>query len=274
MLDTKKRIGIIGFGNMGKAIAFGARSLFEVSVFDKDKGKLADCQSLKAQTQVADLINNSDCIILAVKPQDIDSLLKEIKTSFKEQLLISIAAGITVKSITRQLGIEARIIRIMPNMPAQIGQGISFLYKSESATEKDMDLAWQLFSCVGLVLAVDHEKKIHAATAVSGSGPAFCCDYIKERANACLKRDEFILKLSTVAAGIGFDQQEAKVISEKTIDGTIAMLEKMNLTCEELIKKVASKGGTTEAGLEVLQNCGTLEEAVKAALARAEELGG
>lgn len=267
------RVGIIGFGNMGKAIAIGARSLFEVSVFDKDKEKLADCQSLKAQTQVADLINNSDCIILAVKPQDIGNVLKEIKTNFKEQLLISIAAGISTKSIIRQLGIEARIIRIMPNMPAQIGQGVSFLYKGENATVKDMDLAWQLFSCVGLVLVVDDEKKINAATAVSGSGPAFFCYYIKERANAGLRRDEFIRKLSAAAAGIGFDQQEAKVISEKTIDGTIAMLKKMNLTCEELIKKVASKGGTTEAGLKVLQNNGTLEEAVKAALARAEELG-
>lgn len=267
------KVGIIGFGNMGRAIAFGARALFEVSVFDKDKEKLVDCLGLKARTQVADLINNSDCIILAVKPQDIDSVLKEIKASFKEQLLISIAAGISTKSITRQLGIAARIIRIMPNMPAQIGEGVSFLYKTESATVKDMDLAWQLFSCLGLVLAVDDEKKINAATAVSGSGPAFFCDYIKEGANADLKRDEFIRKLSAAAAGIGFDQQEAKVISEKTIDGTIAMIKKMNLTCEELIKKVASKGGTTEAGLKVLQNGGTLEEAVKAALARAEELG-
>ena len=123
------KVGIIGFGNMGKAIAFGARALFEVSVFDKDKEKLVDCQSLKAQMQAADLINNSDCIILAVKPQDIGSVLKEIKANFKEQLLISIAAGITTKSIMRQLGIEARIIRIMQNMPAQIGQRVSFLYK-------------------------------------------------------------------------------------------------------------------------------------------------
>ncbi len=266
------KIGIIGFGNMGKAIAFGGRALFEVSVFDKDKEKLAACFSLKVQTQVADLINNSDCIILAVKPQDIAGVLKEIKASFKEQLIISIAAGITVKSITRQLGIEARIIRIMPNMPAQVGQGVSFLYKAESATVKDMDLAWQLFSCVGLVLAVDDEKKINAATAVSGSGPAFFCDYIKESANAGLRRNEFIQMLTHAAVGLGFDQQEAKVISEKTVDGTISMLKKMNLTCEELIKKVASKGGTTEAGLKVLQNNGTLEDAVKAALARAEEL--
>ena len=267
------KVGIIGFGNMGKAIAFGARTLFEVSVFDKDKEKLADCQGLKVQTQVADLINSSDCIILAVKPQDIESVLKEIQANYKEQLIISIAAGITTKYIIRQITEKARVIRIMPNMPAQINQGVSFLYKHESATEKDLNLAWQLFSCVGFVMVVSDEKMINAATAVSGSGPAFFCYYIKEKANATLKREEFIQMLTDAAVGLGFDQQEAKVISEKTINGTIAILEKNNLTPEKLIKMVASKGGTTEAGLTVLAKGGSVEEAVKAALLRAEELG-
>ena len=267
------KVGIIGFGNMGKAIALGARTLFEVSVFDKDKEKLIDCQGLKAQTQVADLINSSDCIILAVKPQDIESVLKEIKANYKEQLIISIAAGITTKYIIRQLTEKARVIRIMPNMPAQINQGVSFLYKHESTTEKDLNLAWQLFSCVGFVMVVSDEKMINAATAVSGSGPAFFCHYIKEKANATLKREEFIQMLADAAVGLGFDQQEAKVISEKTIDGTIAILEKNNLSPKKLIKMVASKGGTTQAGLAVLVKGGSIEEAVKAALLRAEELG-
>ena len=267
------RGGIIAFGNMGKAIAGGARTLFEISVFDKDKAKLADCQGLKAQRQAVDLINNSECIILAVKPQDIESVLKEIKANYQEQLIISIAAGITTKYIMRQLGEIGRVIRIMPNMPAQIGQGVSFLYKPENATEKDLNLAWQLFSSVGFVMVVSDEKMMNAATAVSGSGPAFFCYYIKKKDNAHLKRIEFIQMLAQAAVGLGFDQQEAKVIAEKTVDGTIAILEKNNLTTEKLIKMVASKGGTTEAGLEVLEKGGSVEEAVKAALLRAEEIG-
>ncbi len=267
------KVGIIGFGNMGKAIAFGARALFEVSVFDKDKEKLADCQGLKVQEQAVDLINSSDCVILAVKPQDMESVIKEIKANYKEQLIISIAAGITTKYIMRRLGENARVIRIMPNMPAQINQGVSFLYKPENATEKDLNLAWQLFSCVGFVMVVSDEKMINAATAVSGSGPAFFCYYIKEKINAQAKREEFIQKLADAAVSLGFDQQEAKVISEKTVNGAIAILEKNKLSCEKLIKMVASKGGTTEAGLVVLEKGGTVEEAIKAALLRAEELG-
>jgi pyrroline-5-carboxylate reductase len=274
---TAEKIGIIGFGNMGRAIAFGARTLFEICVFDKDEQKLTACQGLKTERKVTDLINSSDVIIIAVKPQDMESVLKEIKANFKEQLIISIAAGITTKYLKSKLGEKARIIRVMPNMPAQIGQGISVLYKEDKTTEKDLDLAWQLLNCVGLVLVVDDEKMINAATAVSGSGPAFFCYYlIKERANvsaADAKRDEFIRILTAAAAGIGFDQQEAKVLSEKTVVGTINMMKDMDLSCEEIIKRVASKGGTTEAGIAVLKNGGLLEEAVKAAFFRAEELG-
>jgi len=270
------KIGVIGFGNMGRAVALGARTIFEISVFDKDEQKLTASQGLKTERKVADLINSSDVIIIAVKPQDMDSVLKEIKANFKEQLIISIAAGITTKYIKSKLGEKARIIRVMPNMPAQIGQGISVLYKEDKTTEKDLDLAWQLLNCVGLVLVVDDEKMINAATAVSGSGPAFFCYYIKEMTNASAtdaKRDEFIRMLTAAAAGIGFDQQEAKVLSEKTVVGTINMMKDMDLSCEEIIKRVASKGGTTEAGIEVLKNGGLVEEAVKAAFLRAEELG-
>jgi pyrroline-5-carboxylate reductase len=120
---------------------------------------------------------------------------------------------------------------------------------------------------------VSDEKMINAATAVSGSGPAFFCAYIKEKINAATKREEFIKKLADAAVGLGFDQQEARVISEKTVDGTIAILEKNNLSTTKLIKMVASKGGTTEAGLAVLEKGGSVDEAIKAAVLRAEELG-
>jgi len=272
------KIGIIGFGNMGRAIATAARTTFEICVFDKDEEKLIASQGLKTKRQIVDLINSSDVIVIAVKPQDIEGVLKDIKANFKDQLVISIAAGITTKYLKSQLGEKARIIRVMPNMPAQIGQGISVLYKEERTTEKDLDLAWQLFNCVGLVLVVDDEKMVNAATAISGSGPAFFCYYISDGGKCAVsatdaKRDEFIQLLTAAAAGIGFDQQEAKVLSEKTVVGTINMLKDMDLSCGEIIKRVASKGGTTEAGIEVLKKGGLVEEAVKAAFLRAEELG-
>jgi pyrroline-5-carboxylate reductase len=164
----------------------------------------------------------------------------------------------------------------MPNMPAQIGQGVSVIAKGQNATEGDLNKAWELahdiFSNLGSVLPVDKEEMINAATAISGSGPAFFCYFIKEKKNADKGRDEFIKNLAQAAVNLGFDQREAELLSEKTVDGTIAMLIERNLSCEDLIKMVASKGGTTEAGLEVLRLGCPLQEAVERALERAGQL--
>ncbi len=218
-------------------------------------------------------MKKSRAIILAVKPQDFDSLLTEIKPFVQGKLIISIAAGISTKYLRSQLGEGVGVIRVMPNMPAQIGQGISVLFKDKNLTEVDLDMAWRLLSCVGQVVSVQDEQLMNAATAVSGSGPAFFCYYIKEKANAEKKRDEFIKELTETAVHLGFDKQEAKVLSEKTVSGIIAMLTEKNLSCEDIIKMVTSKGGTTQAGLEVLQKGGSIDEAVKSALKRADELG-
>ena len=162
-------------------------------------------------------------------------------------------------------------------MPAQIGKGVSVLFKGQNALEGDLDLSWQLahdiFSNLGVVLVVDKEEMINASTAVSGSGPAFFCYYIKEKKNAVSKRNEFIEMLTGAAVSLGFDRREAELLSEKTVDGIIAMLIERNLTCVDIIKMVASKGGTTQAGLGVLEAGGSVDEAVKIALKRADELG-
>ncbi len=264
-------IGIIGFGNMGSAIAERIKKHYNVSVFDKDKDKTANCPGLKVAGTVAGLMDASYAIILAVKPQDIDSILNEIKGSLKKQLIISIAAGITTRYIEDHLR-GARVIRVMPNMPAQIGEGVSGLCKGRFSNDQDLDLAWQLLSCVGMTFPFDDEDMIDAVTAVSGSGPAYFCQYIKDSANADSKKNEFIQKLAQAAASIGFDEIAALRLSEATVEGTISMLKKNNWSCEEVIRRVASKGGTTEAGLEVLDKGGSLTEAVKAAVKRAKEL--
>jgi pyrroline-5-carboxylate reductase len=265
-----KTIGIIGFGNMGQAIAERAKTLFDLIVFDKDKDKTANVSGLKVAATLIELMDKSYAVILAVKPQDIDSVLNEIKGSMKKQLILSIAAGITTEYIENRLG-NARVIRIMPNIPAQIGEGVSGLCKGKFSNEQDLNLAWELFRCVGLAVDLD-ENMIDAVTAISGSGPAYFCYYIKDRANVASKKDEFINELTQAAISIGFDKVLAARLSEKTVEGTISLLIEKNWSCDELMKKVASKGGTTEAALEVLRRGGSLLEAVKAAKKRAEEL--
>lgn len=266
----KKAIGIIGYGNMGSAIAERAKTLFDIIVFDKIK-KAINTEGLEVADNLAVLINKSEAIILAVKPQDVPELLEELKNNLKGQLIISIAAGITTKYLEEKLG-KVRVIRAMPNMPAQIGEGVSGLCKGKLANEQDFDLAWQLLSCVGMAKDFDDENMIDAVTAISGSGPAYFCWYIKDKTQAASKKDDFIRELTQVAINIDFDEVFAAGMSEKTVDGTISLLMEKNWSCEELIKKVASKGGTTEAALSILNNGGSLEEAVKAALKRAKEL--
>lgn len=272
-----EKIGIIGYGNMGKTIAERIRENYTVCVFDKDKNKVSGLKNIAVADNPADLVKQSEIIILAVKPQDFDVLLNEIKSFTQDKLIVTIAAGITTGYIKSRLGEETRIIRVIPNMPAQINQGVSVLFKGKNATalefNSDWQLAWQIFSYFGLELAVDNEEMINAATAISGSGPAFFCYYIKAKANAQNKREEFIKMLADAAVNLGFDRGEAKVLSQGTVDGIIAMLIQKNLSCEDIIKMVASKGGTTQAGLEVLEAGGTLDEAVKKAKERADELG-
>jgi len=266
-------VGIIGYGNMGAAIAQRIKDKYAVRVFDKDKNKTQSLENLKVCSNSIELVKQSEIIILAIKPQDFEAILNEIKPVVQNRLIISIAAGITAKYLKSILDSEARIIRVMPNMAAQIGQGITVLFKDKIIAETDLDIAWRLLSCIGSVISVQDEQLMNAATAVSGSGPAFFCYYIKEKANVEKKRDEFIKELTEAAVHLGFDKQEAKVLSEKTVSGIIAMLTEKNLSCEDIIKMVTSKGGTTQAGLEVLKNGGSVDEAVKSALKRADELG-
>jgi len=266
------KVGILGYGNMGQAIGESIKREYAVYAFDKIKN--IDSESITVVNNSADLVKRSEVIILAVKPQDFDLLLNEIKDLVKDKLVISIAAGITTKHIRTRLGDKVRVIRVMPNLPAQVGLGVSVLFKDEFATAEDLNLAWQLLSYVGLALSVNDENIINAATAVSGSGPAFFCQYIQDMANADKKRIEFIEMLVMAAVNIHLDRQFARTLSEATVDGTIAILKEKNLSCEELIKMVASKGGTTQAGLDVLHSGGSLKEAVMAAKQRADELGG
>ena len=271
-----QKVGIIGYGNMGKAIAECIKEKYAVCVLDKDKNKISVLKDVTAADTPAELVKQSEIIILAVKPQDFDILLNEIKPFTQDKLIITIAAGITTRYLNSYLGEKAHIIRIMPNLPAQIGQGVSAIFKGQNVTEIDLNSAWQLaydiFSNLGSVLPVDKEEMINAATAISGSGPAFFCHFIKEKKNADKGRDEFIKNLTLAAVHLGFDQREAELLSEKTVDGTIAMLIERNLSCADIIKMVASKGGTTEAGLEILRTGGSLKEAVEGALKRAGEL--
>lgn len=269
----RRKIGIIGFGNMGSAIAGRIKTKYRVFVFDKDKNKLTNLSGINITKNSADLVSKVDVITLAVKPQDVEALLKEIKDKVSNQLIISIAAGITTKYIENILGV-ARVIRVMPNIGAIVGQGISYICKGEFAKEKDLKLSINLFNFIGHTF-IFSEDLMNAATAVGGSGPGFW-GYLFDKKPKDewdeYKSNYFIPELTSAAKSVGFDEKTASLTANFVTIASISAAEALHITPGELTKKVASKGGTTEAGLEVLQHGGSLTDAVKAALKRAEEL--
>lgn len=269
------KIGIIGYGNMGSAIGTQLKTKYPVIVFDKDKVLTKGIEGVKTASDIAALAEESDVLILAVKPQDFDGVLKAIKKYALKKLVISIAAGITTVHINKILG-NARLVRAMPNMGAKIAESVTCLAKGGSATEEDLILAQELFYCFGVVKTID-EAMMDAATAISGSGPAYIFDFIATGALSLEDisehtRHDFMKRLERAALGLGFNLEEASFLAANTVTTSINLLKKTRLPAAELVKQVASKGGTTEAALIVLHKGGSWEEAAQAAKKRADEL--
>ncbi len=240
-------IGIIGVGNMGNAIA----SHIKGNILLSDKNKRISNNITVAK--------RSNIIILAVKPQDIAEVLKEIKPYAKEKLIISIAAGVTTSSIEKVLG-RARVIRAMPNMPAMVGKGVSAITRGRFAKPNDLKTAFGIFLKVGDVAEVK-ESVMDAVTAVSGSGPAY---YFL-----------FTHLLAKAGEANGLEKGLAMKLAKATFIGAAELASRENLSMEEFVKKVASKGGTTEAALKVFKSKrleGIIKQAVKSASLKSRSL--
>lgn len=240
-------IGIIGAGNMGMIIASGIKK--KVLLSDKNK-HISDNVTLARR---------SDIIILAVKPQDMKGVLEEIKPYVKGKLIISIAAGVTTLSIEKALP-GARVIRVMPNMPSMVGKGISAISRGRFAKAGDLKITSVIFSKLGEIIEVK-EKMMDAVTAVSGSGPAY---YFL-----------FTYLLARAGEANGLDKDLALKLARAAFIGAAEIIKSKNLPMEELVRKVASKGGTTEAALKVFKQeklGAIIKKAVKNAADRSNHL--
>lgn len=264
-----KKIGIIGCGNMGEALLarlftmVGKGTSLMVSETDTVRRDYIQTKyKMIVEIDNNEVVKFADVIILAVKPKDFDSVLRqEICCGISaEKLLVSIAAGITTKYIEKIVGSDVPVVRAMPNMGAFVGESITSITKGRSATSCDMDTAKEIFETIGDVVEVD-EKLVDAVTAISGSGPAYFFYLIEA--------------LIEAAKGLGISAEVAKGLVVKTASGSAGLLETLKEDPQNLRKKIASKGGTTEAALEVFEKRKVkriITEAVKAAHARSKEL--
>jgi len=268
-------IGIIGFGNMGQAIAARLKADYKIFVFDKDRNKTRNLIEINVADNIADLLKQVKTVILAVKPQDFDTVLEEIKNYAADKLIISIAAGITTVYIEKSLG-EAKVIRVMPNMPARLGKGVTCLCKGRFASREDLNFTQKIFDYLGKTLILK-EEMMDAATAISGSGPGYYFYRVENNPREYKNNPDKFLKnfiedLKGAALTLGFSEEEAGLLSSATGTASDFMLAQTQLPAAQLKQQVASKGGTTEAALEVLKRNGSLKEAVQAAYARAKQL--
>jgi len=263
-----KKIGFIGTGNMAQAMIKGLKkSLYKNGIYGFDKNteilndvaakyKINKCKS------IIDLVKNSNIIIIAVKPQNIREVLDEIKNFIrKDNLLISIAAGIPIKFIQKELG-KIPVVRVMPNTPALIGEGACAYSLNKYVKKQHLnDIEEILGSFCKVVFKLD-ESRINAVTALSGSGPAYFFFFVE----AMIKAAENLKIPKNIAI---------KLISQ-TMLGAAAMLLIGTGEPEELRIKVTSKGGTTERAINFLKEKNVdklIEKALYLAKKRADELG-
>ena len=207
-------------------------------------------------------IAQADLIVLAVKPQDTSALFNTIRPSIDaEQVILSIMAGIQIQTIVAALGSE-KVIRAMPNLPAQIGMGMTAFTSSPSVSRLELVSVQNLLNTTGKTVYLEDESMIDAATAISGSGPAYVYFFMQAMIEAAQK--------------LGFSESQAELLVGQTFMGSVHLQNRNQLTCQQWIQKVASKGGTTEAALKVFRNTEVADDIIggaNAAYERAVELG-
>ncbi len=264
------KIVIIGGGNMGLTYAqsFMRSHITDSSQMsilvksESQKERIATLNLAQITTLPETCIPNADLIILAVKPQDALLLFKKIKSLIiPQQVVMSIMAGISIDTIRKALGIT-KIIRVMPNLPAQIGMGMSAFTTTEELTRMELVIIQNLLNTTGKTIYVENENLINAATAVSGSGPAYVYFFMEAMIQSALQ--------------FGFSSAEAELLVSQTFKGALDIYNSENLSCKEWIQKVASKGGTTEAALTIFKEKDlfqSIKDGVLAANNKAIELG-
>lgn len=265
-----KRIAIVGAGNLGSAIIRGLiqsgkakpEAIFVVDVEPSRVRYLESEFGIAAAPRLVDAVGpDTEIVVLAVKPQVMAEVLDSMSILVHDNLLvISVAAGVGTRFILSRLSPAARVIRAMPNAAAMVGRSATAVCKAGAADEEDLAKAVDLFSAIGHAVVVE-EKMMNAVTALSGSGPAYV----------------FVMMEALTDAGVrmGLDRATARGLTLQTVAGAAAMAADGSPPFSELKDRVTSPGGTTIAGLHVMEKAGLrgiLMDAVRAATLRADEL--
>jgi len=263
------RIAFIGGGVMAQAIISGVKDAgLDASVivgepFEMRRESLKNDLGVEATASNKEAVAGADIVVLSIKPQQLDSVADKLKNVLTaNQTVLSIMAGVKMHSIGLKLG-HKKLIRVMPNTPAQIRKGISAWTVSDEVDQETTDFVGSMLKTIGDELKFSDEKSVDIATALSGSGPGYVFVMIEA--------------LSDAGVELGLPVHVARHLASQTVLGSAALQRETGKHPAELRNMVTSPAGTTAAGLAALENGGfraTIADAVRTAFERGEELAG
>ncbi len=268
-MKNKQKTVVLGFGAMGSALVKGwvskrLLSSSQITAVDIDREKLnkiAKPLKVKTQTDPGKALINASLVLLAVKPQQMKQLLAENGTAFPPNaLVVSIAAGVSTRQIEMALPQGCPVVRVMPNTPALLGEGMAAVAGGKRAKKENIQHVLNLFSAVGKAVEV-REDQMDMVTAVSGSGPAYFFHMVEVMTEAGIKG--------------GLSPEISQLLVSQTALGAARMILESHKTPTELRIQVTSPGGTTQVALETMTKRGfskIVEEAIQAAARRGGEL--
>jgi pyrroline-5-carboxylate reductase len=263
------KITFIGGGQMAEAMISGlllgqvcsAESIWATDPVAERRDRLKGQFGIRVGSANREAAAWADVIVLAVKPQNLPAVLSELGPTLAHALVISIVAGVTIRTIAEQAGGATRVVRAMPNTPALVREGMTALVMGAGVSDDDAGLVRTIFETVGRVVAVE-ERLMDAVTGLSGSGPAYVFQAIEALADGGVM--------------MGLPRQTAELLAAQTVFGSARLVLESGVHPAQLKDRVASPGGTTIAGLHQLEQRGfraALMAAVEAATTRSKELG-
>lgn len=251
------KIGFIGMGNMGYAMMKGVMRQFGANELVFTDVNLERCKKISEETEVPFTESNAECanlvkyLVLAVKPQYYDLVIKNIRYAVTEEhVIISIAPGITIEDLTTKLGLDKRIVRAMPNTPALLGEGMTGIsYNPSLFTCEEKEIIESVFQSFGKMSFVE-ERLMSAVTCASGSSPAYVYLFIEALADSAVK--------------YGLTREQAYQFAAQTVKGAAEMVLTTGEHPGKLKDQVCSPGGTTIAGVAALEEYGFRNAIIKA----------
>ena len=262
------RISFIGGGNMARALISGlidkgmaASNIAVVELDSNRREQLGQEFGVVCSDQLA-MAANAEVIVLAIKPQQLRDVAIFLGSLLTKQLVVSIAAGIRTKDMSRWLGGYGAVIRVMPNTPAQVQTGVSALYPAPETTVEQRQLAAELLMAVGTCIWLESEDQMDAVTALSGSGPAYMFYFLEAMQQA--------------GGELGLEPEQVRILALQTMQGAAKLAAGSQEEFATLREQVTSKGGTTEQAILAMEHADVkrnIVHAIHAAAKRSEELG-